>query len=239
MEAPRPWLRLGLWAGLLCGGVGCAASPEEPAVEAIVAADEEGTEDDARKAEVLQRKVDLATFEFAGAAAELGQAVMAAKAELALAEAALAAFQRFDRVTKQEEAELELQGTRDRAMEAAEELAQLEAMYREQDLDDKTREFVLSRGRRDAERAQQRIRLAERSLQQLVQEELPREETKLRLEVDRARAALSAAEHAEALDQRRRSLELDELRYELEEVTRKLEKAKREAEQRAAGRRRR
>jgi len=234
----RAWAWESLLLGLLGAGVGvfgggCASAPAQPAEE--VRSKEAGAQGDsdeareaadrARKAEVLQRKIDIATFEFAGAARDLGQALAVAKAELALAEAALATFQQYERMDRQAESELELQGVRDRAQEAAEELAQLEVMYREQDLDDRTREFVLSRGRRDAQRAQQRIQLAERAHERLVREDLPREETKLRLEVDQARAALAAAEHAEALDQRQRTLDLDELRYELEQVAEELRAA--------------
>ncbi|MEZ6016665.1 MAG: hypothetical protein R3F49_16225 [Planctomycetota bacterium] len=220
-----------LFAGLAL--TGCASSKAErtpqPAKQGGPA--EQATDEraqDNRKAEVLHRKIEIGQLELAALVDRNEAAVAAARVELALAEGELATFRDLGRPTRLGLAELDLRGTRDRAQEAADELAQIELMYKDQDLDDVTAEFVVARGRRSAERAAQRIQLEEQNLIALRERTLPAEETKLALDVERARGALEAAEHSATIERRNKGLELDELRYELEQLEAKLAKQSRE-----------
>lgn len=207
------------------GLVGCAINPAAPDGRAPDenAKDERkpGEPDDARKAEVLQRKIEVAELELAAMGARHGAALAAARTELTLAEGDLATFREFDRPTRVGMATLDLRATSDRAQEAAEELAQIQAMYDDQDLDDVTREFVIARGRRLAERTAQRIELEQQNLTRLTDRSLPAEEVKLTLAVDRARAKVEDAERSHEVERRNKSLALDDLRYELAQLQKK------------------
>ncbi len=198
---------------------GCASNgaapdkPETPQAEA---------EEEARNAEVLERKIDLAELELAALAARQGAALVAARTDLALAEAELDSFRHFDRPTRLGMAALDLRGTTDRAQEAAEELAQIQLMYKDQDLDDVTAEFVVARGKRQAERAAERIKLEEQNLARLTDRTLPVDEQKLALAVDRARASVADAERSNEVERRTKELALDDLRFELAQLQKKL-----------------
>jgi hypothetical protein len=201
--------------------VGCASNP---ATTEQVAKEERKPDepDDAHKAEVLRRKIEIAELELAAVGARHGAALVAARTELSLAEGDLATFREFDRPTRVGMATLDLRGTADRAQEAADELAQIQAMYDGQDLDDLTREYVIARGRRHAERTAQRSELEEQNLVRLTDRSLPAEELKLTLAVDRARAKVEDAERSHEVERRTKSLALDDLRYELAQVEKKL-----------------
>lgn len=200
--------------------VGCAANPA--ASDQHASEPEREAEEDARKVEVLQRKIALAELELAALAARQGAALAAARTELALAEGELQEFREFARPTRLGMAALDLRGTTDRAQEAAEELAQIQVMYKDQDLDDVTAEFVVARGKRQAERAAERIALEEQSLARLTGHTLPAEELKLTLAVDRARAGIADAERNDEVERRGKELALDDLRFELAQLRKKL-----------------
>jgi hypothetical protein len=199
--------------------VGCAANPAAPDQAASPEAE---AEENARKVEVLKRKIELGELELAALAARQGPALVAARTELALAEGELTTFRDFERPTRLGTAALDLRGTTDRAQEAADELAQIQVMYAEQDLDDLTAEFVVARGRRQAERAAERIKLEEQELARLTDRTLPAEEQKLALAVDRARAGVADAERSNEIERRNKELALDDLRFELAQLQKKL-----------------
>jgi hypothetical protein len=199
--------------------VGCAANPAAPDQAASPEAE---AEENARKVEVLKRKIELGELELAALAARQGPALVAARTELALAEGELTTFRDFDRPTRLGTAALDLRGTTDRAQEAADELAQIQVMYAEQDLDDLTAEFVVARGRRQAERAAERIKLEEQELARLTDRTLPAEEQKLALAVDRARAGVADTERSNEIERRNKELALDDLRFELAQLQKKL-----------------
>jgi hypothetical protein len=199
--------------------VGCAANPAAPDQAASPEAE---AEENARKVEVLKRKIELGELELAALAARQGPALVAARIELALAEGELTTFRDFDRPTRLGTAALDLRGTTDRAQEAADELAQIQVMYAEQDLDDLTAEFVVARGRRQAERAAERIKLEEQELARLTDRTLPAEEQKLALAVDRARAGVADTERSNEIERRNKELALDDLRFELAQLQKKL-----------------
>lgn len=162
---------------------------------------ERDEKDKAAKSAALQRKIaiseqklaqsrlELETFEL-NSKSELDNA----KSELELAKGKLAQFVEIDAKNRLAQAELELRSAKDSAQEAAEELAQIELMYKDQDLDDKTAEFVLQRGKRNAERAQQRIAIKDRENAGLVQHQLPREKQQMELDVTKKALALEKAQ---------------------------------------------
>ena len=111
---------------------------------------------------------------------------------------------------------LDLRAAKDRAQEAVDELKQIEIMYDEQDLDDMTAEFVVSRGRRNAERAEARIALQEAAFKALEERELPAQEASLGLDLQKAEAALAAAVRKGEITRRNLQLAIDEATARLE-----------------------
>jgi hypothetical protein len=83
---------------------------------------------------------------------------------------------------------------KDTAVEAAEELKQLEIMYRDADLEDMTAEFVINRGKRNAERRKRMLAIQEKALKALMGHTIPRETAAKELEVRKLADALKNAE---------------------------------------------
>jgi hypothetical protein len=104
--------------------------------------------------------------------------------ELELARSELAQFDENDAPNRVAKSRLDLARRHDALTEQKEELAQLEMMYEQQDLADKTREIVLARGKRRVERAQADVAIAERDAAALEAKALPRERAKLALEIE-------------------------------------------------------
>lgn len=145
-----------------------------------------------------------------------------AQEDLAIARAKLAQYREFDSRRQIEESRLALRASKDRAQEAAEELAQIELMYKDQDLDDRTAEFVIQRGKRNAERAAARIALEEMALETLEKHEVPREIRQHSLDVARKESAVEAAERALESANLKGRISVTSAELELEELKQKL-----------------
>lgn len=148
----------------------------------------------------LQRKLAVAELKLAQAKLDQesqqkssAKAVEFAMEELAMAEGKKAQFENLDRPNREARGELDLQRAEDRTTEAAEELKQLEIMYREQDLEDMTAEFVINRGKRSAERAAASLAVQRRELEALTQHTMPRELRNMVLSIARKSSALEKA----------------------------------------------
>jgi hypothetical protein len=185
---------------LLACFASCASTTmsEAAPVEAAADKDEESAEDKAKKVTAMESKLELARDRLAMTKMQsmaFDEAhkirVRHANAEIELATAKLATFRDVDAPNKIAGEQLNLRSSKDRAQEAAEELEQIEIMYKDQDLDDRTAEFVVSRGRRNAERASARIAIMEASLAGLEQHELPAQRKQLELALDKASTALA------------------------------------------------
>jgi hypothetical protein len=196
-----------------CALNGCAtprtAAPKKAQADKPEAADK-SAEKTASKRASLERKITVAELslqqarlEATSAAQSSGKAVEHAAGDLALAQAKLTAYQTIEAPNRLSRKQLELQRARDSATEAQEELRQIEIMYEEQDLEDMTAEFVINRGKRNAERRKRSLQITERSLQLLTDHTIPTDiETRV-LEVSRETESLAKA---------RRSAEADELK---------------------------
>ena len=111
-----------------------------------------------------------------------------------MAQAKLAQFRDLDMPNSVAKTGLSLQRAKDSTVEAAEELKQLEIMYRDQDLEDMTAEFVINRGKRRAERASLSLAIQESEFASLKNHSMPRELRTRELEVIRKTDALRAAQ---------------------------------------------
>ena len=226
------------WSSLLLVlPVGCASLPVEgsleaaldpgraPTQEAAVAAPQEQAdkkETEAqrarkrrgieRKLRVAQSRLELARLKADSGAREMEDKLRKAAAEVEGAEAKLELFA-LTRANRLASSELGLRSTRDRAQEAEDELAQIEIMYKDQDLDDLTAEFVVSRGRRNAERARARIAIQEAEHQALENHELPQEQRTLSLALMNAKAALAQLSHENKIGEQSQAIALMEAEH--------------------------
>lgn len=164
-----------------------AAEKQEKAKE-----DREAKErDKAMKRASLERELPIAQEKLARAQKDVADqsidntaAAAKLQKELALAKSKLETFEKREMPAKVAKAQLDLQNVRDNVDNSQEELEQLEIMYKDQDLADKTREIVIRRAKRDLERARQRLGLQEIELATLTERTLPQDREKLALDVE-------------------------------------------------------
>ncbi len=201
--------RASSWAlfGLLAVPCGCSSPqpiPEAPqnrfAANAAQAKSDSEAADTRLKAAALrrqialsERKLEKARMEIELSRAQSGRAIDAAEREVGITQMKLAHLTEHKLQNRTGQAELQLQRSRDNALEAEEELKQIELMYKDQDLDDKTAEFVVARGRRNAERTKEALKIQERELKALKEVELPLEMRSLELELQQKTSALDRA----------------------------------------------
>ena len=180
------------------------------------------------KLEVARIQLDLAVL--AGARGELDQTrkVTHAQEEVDMAAAALENFMQHGKPGKLGRAKLSLETTKEMAAEAAEELLQLEIMYKDQDLEEMTSEFVLNRGRRRADRAAKRIEFQALDFAALTAHELPLQQQKLTLALTRAEESLEAANADTAKTELSRRLKLIQAEMAVQKASDDLEEAKSE-----------
>jgi hypothetical protein len=200
----------------------CAAPSVREGPPAGAGGAQAAAESDAREIAGLERKLEIARARLAVAqleAAAYDQAQAAqtrhVAAEVKLAEASLARFVEADLPNRLAGAKLDLQGAKDRAQEAADELAQIKIMYAEQDLDDLTAEFVVSRGERSAARAVERLAIQEKALVALEQRELPQERQRLELALDKAGAGASEREREAEIGRHKQRIAVREAENEI------------------------
>ncbi|MBU0755579.1 MAG: hypothetical protein KJ645_10605 [Planctomycetes bacterium] len=180
---------------------GCAAVKTEPAEKPSKATENS----DARKKTEMERKLVLAEKKLEVAKESLAlqeissmNAKTFAEYDLKMAETNLEQFEKIDGPNKIAKAELSLQRSIDAAQEAEEELKQLEIMYKDQDLEDMTAEFVINRGKRRSERTQAQLAIEREELRSLTEYEVPRELKMKAQEVEKKKTALAEAERSAA-----------------------------------------
>jgi len=193
-----------------------AKSPEEAAPSS--GDEQKKTDELGRKLELARARLEVAALESKAFDAKHETRVRHANVEVGMAEARLATFREADMPNRLATQTLSLQGTKDRAQEAADELAQIEIMYAEQDLDDQTREFVIQRGRRNAERAAKRIEIQEVEFLKLKERELPQEEQKLALALDKATSSLQAADREGEIGRQQKAISLKQTENEVHKL---------------------
>jgi len=147
------------------------------------------------RASTARDKLALARMQMEIAKKKADEARVRKEHELELAKAEIAQFDELDAPNRVAKARLELTRRKDMLFEQKEELAQLEMMYEKEDLADKTREIVLQRGKRRAERAQEELAITERETQALEARTIPRERSKLVFEAEAKARDLEGMAH--------------------------------------------
>ncbi len=200
--------------------VACASAPSNE--QAPQAKEKQSPEQAKRELDALERKLEVGRARVKKVALEqsyseeqLGTRIRHARIEVEVAEAGLARFREVDAPQELASQKLDLRSAKDRAQEAADELKQIELMYKEQDLDDLTAEFVVSRGRRSAERAAARIAIQEGKLNALETRTHPQKQRQLELAIDKAKAGLKSTEQDGELGRQGKAIALQEAENEV------------------------
>lgn len=119
-----------------------------------------------------------------------------AAAEVAFAEAKVLLFVERESPARLKRAMLELQGAKDGLADSREELQQLEIMYKDSEIGDKTKDMVIARARRGLVRAEERLLLQEADFATLETRTLPQEKKRLDLDVEERRRDLERGRRA-------------------------------------------
>lgn len=140
-------------------------------------------------------RLDLQLKKLGNEAEERGAANEADDAERSVRDAreALEKFQRHEKPTKLDETKLELDQSIQRRTEQQQELDELEAMYRQEELATLTKELVLSRGRKQLEFAKRSFEIRSKNAEQTTNVELPRKERELSENLAKAERRLAEA----------------------------------------------
>ena len=222
-----------LWILLLIPA--CTAVPERSDSPAKTSQEaEDSGEELAKKKRALDKarlELEIARLEKETDEVESRQEIRDKEVELALAREKLETFRTLEMVQKVRSAELDLLQTRYRRQDAAEELEQLEMMYRGSELEDKTSEIVLDRGRRELELADERMALEASELEKLRERDLPIELKELEESVRKAEQGVADRKRSAEVDAIRKRVEVLAAEGEiadLEAEIRKLEKKKEE-----------
>jgi hypothetical protein len=180
-----------------------AAKKAAESKEAQEAKEKKEAKDKALKLAALERELPIAKEKLENARREMADSVADAQAtsaklqkEFGLAKTKLETFEKREMPSKTAKGQLDLQNAKDFLDMNKEELEQLELMYKEQDLADKTREIVIRRAKRDLERSQQRLALQQEELGILTERTLPQEREKLTLDVEEKQREIARAERA-------------------------------------------
>ena len=163
-------------------------------------------EETKRSLEIAKMKLEVAKMSQKSEEIEQDVALTKARSERDLAERQMRQFTEIDMPRRLEEGRLHLQEGKDGLQDAKEELAQLEDMYKDGDLADKTREIVLNRGRRRVERTTKWLSLQEIELRSLETFHLPVEKEKLTLSLTEKKEALAKAERDTAKSKAERAI---------------------------------
>ena len=176
-------------AAMSCQSMGSSSHAAAPSGDASV--------DPAKNVARLERQARGASERADAAHAQeheqgAANALVAARGEAELKDIQdqLAQLEKVDAPARVAKAKLELAQMQDALAEQEEELAQLEMMYKESDLADKTREIVLNRGKRRVERAKEKLELQARDVQALGETILPHEHDKLARQLELKRRDL-------------------------------------------------
>ena len=169
-----------------------------------------------RQVNALERKLKIARLEVVEQrqGAELEQRKL--RVALEIARARFEAFEDMEMPNRLEQSAVDLESSRNRYQDAVDELAQLEMMYKDSELEDRTAEIVLKRGRRQLDIARRRLELQKRSRDLLESHELPLKKRELEQKVEDGELALQSARRKARLAEVRKAVAVADLQDQLQ-----------------------
>jgi hypothetical protein len=231
-----PKLLLSLVPVLAFFCAGCESMPRAAGDSRSAESKEES--DDGPQAEVAkqERALGYARLELAIAEAEAGastrkadDAVASAERELAEARAALEHFRTKERDLELSKVVLGLDQAAWRVEAEKQELAELEAMYKQDDVAELTKELVLQRGKKGVEFAERNLAHEQRDAEAQRGFELPKQERELEVELLEAEHALRDARAESAKTKLEVELALLKARAAVEDAEKELAEARQKA----------
>lgn len=190
------------------------AKEDEKAKEEKKKAEKERNERAMRKAkltrelEIAQREVKRVASATEDQKATSKENVDKSTLERDLAVRRLKEFDEKHSVVRLDRSKLDLQGTRDYVKESEEELAQLEMMYKDNDLADKTREIVIERAKRRLERARRSLEIQQREGDNLEKATIPVEREDLRIQLLQREQSLEQTKRQAEAEMRSKAIEM-------------------------------
>jgi len=182
------------------------ATTDDPKADALALAKKAAKRERlGRELLIAQHKVDRTRLELTHAEADGTEQMRKASAAHVVAVRKLADFEERSAPLRLERARLALKRAQDSHQESREELQQLEMMYSEEELGDKTAEIVITRANRRLDRARWNLEIQTTDLRNLEEETIPLERMELELGVSDKAAAIDARKrsiHADAIARR-------------------------------------
>jgi len=226
----------------------CASTKGDKATEAPSgggkpAADKsEAAEEEADKLRKKERELDYAKMELEiaklGSAAderEADTAVKDATTKLEVAKKDQDNFLNLDKPQQVASSQLSLDRAQQSMEESRQELAELEAMYKQEDFAELTKELVLSRGRKRLEFAQRGYEIAKKGQEELMGHDLPKKEKELAQAVEKAEKALSEAQAKKDRGALETKLKLTRAEHKIDDLAREVEKMKKKSAEKTEG----
>lgn len=215
-------------------GSGAPSGAPGGTAPAMTAAQEEAiqkADDAAYQLEIATTKLERAKMDVEQQKVDSALALDKAKLELSLATKARDHYVSVEMPAKRARAELELTQMKDSLTEQEEELAQLELMYKNDELGDKTKEIVIARTRRRLERVKASVALQTKDLEDLVNVQQPEQKEKLENAVKDKEADVQRAEATAKSSAMDKQLAVKTQTAEVEKQKREYVKAKKAAGQ--------
>ncbi|MFN0241911.1 MAG: hypothetical protein ACKVWV_03385 [Planctomycetota bacterium] len=216
-----------------CSSTGKASQPDaKPAAESPGGDDGEkgGAEEKQRKREraltYARLELKIARLEAEAADRESKDAVADAERELRDATLDRDRFQSFAKAFEEAQSQLEIDQSKQRHEENRQELDELLAMYKQEELAALTKELVISRGKAQLELAARRLELALREDKEMRDHQHPKKLRELEQKVAEAEIGLREAKAKQAKQASEKELALLKAQHEVEDAERELAEAK-------------
>lgn len=181
-----------------------------------------------RELKVARMRHERAKVDASHQSSDNKDAVERAEKELGIAREGMKNHQMDEDLRVQRE-KLQLEGAQDNVRETIEELDQLIAMYKENDIADKTKEIVIKRNERRVERARASLAIQQKEMEHLISNKLPVERRKVEMELHARERALEVATRQAAESMKEKEMAIINASGDVARLEFEIETARREA----------
>jgi hypothetical protein len=175
-------------------------------------------------------ELEIAKLSSAADERESDVAVEDAKRKLEVATKDRDNFMNMEKPTQLAGNQLSLDRSKQSMEESKQELVELEAMYKQEDFAELTKELVISRGRKRLEFSQRGFELAQKAQQELVGHDLPKKEMEANQAVEKAEKALREVQAKKDRGAIEIKLKLMRAEHKIDDLEREIEKMKKKSE---------
>ena len=187
-----------------------------------------------RELAYAQMELDIAKLGAAADERESDNSVKDATLKLESARKDQANFLDLDKPSQVAGSQLSLDRSQQSMEESRQELAELEAMYKQEEFAELTKELVLSRGKKRLEFSQRGYELAKKGQEELLGHDLPKKEKELAQAVEKAEKSLNEAQAKKERGALETKLKLMRAEHKIDDLARELDKMKKKQGEKAA-----